>query len=212
MSIVLETADPADAPTLSGLIEEARAMVLAAGTTDVDEAELAAVTAELAALRGRLAAATRPRVIRAPFDSPGAAVAEGRPFRLAAMNPFGIPLEVHFDADGDGAQADFCADARHEGPREHLHGGLSAWLMDCILGIVIQSKGRRAYTANLDVTYRRRTPLDVPLRLGSRITRVEGRKTWMEGWIECDGERTVTATGLFIEALPTPAEVAASPS
>lgn len=200
MPVVLETADRAEAPVLSGLIEEARALVLSAGTTDVDEAEMAAVAAELASLRERLAAATRPRMIRAPFDSPLAALAAGRPFQIAAMNPFGLPMEVHFDADGRGARAEITCDARHEGPREHLHGGISSWLMDCILGIVIQAQGRRAFTVNLDVSYLRRTPLDVPLQLRSRILRTEGRKTWMEGWIEVDGERVVTAEGLFVEA------------
>jgi len=202
VSTVLETADPADAPALAGLVDEARAMVLAAGTTDVDEAELRAVTAELEVLRHRLEAATRTRMIRAPFEAPGVAMAAGVPFRIAAMNPFALPLEVRFDPDGQGAQAEVLLDARHEGPREHVHGGISSWLLDCVLGIVMQAHGKRAVTARLDVTYRRRTPLDVPLQLGSRITRREGRKIWMDGWIEADGERVVTAEGLFIELLP----------
>ncbi len=71
--------------------------------------------------------------------------------------------------------------------------------MDCMLGILIQARGRRGVTAKLDLRYLRRTPLDAPLQLGSRITKVDGRKVWAEGWIEHEGERTVVAEGLFIE-------------
>jgi acyl-coenzyme A thioesterase PaaI-like protein len=199
VTAVAETADPADAPGLAALTEEVRALVLAAGTTDLDDAELGEVADLVAVLRARLEARVRDRVVRAPFDGPGRAKETGQAYRLAAFNPFGIPLVIRFDQDGDGATAELRADARHEGPRDHLHGGVSSWLMDCMLGILVQARGRRGVTATLDVRYLRRTPLDVPLRVRSRVTRVDGRKVWAEGWIEADGERTVVAEGLFIE-------------
>lgn len=202
MTALIESADaaePADLPALAALTDEVRALVLAAGTTAVDDAELAEVTAAVADLRARLAARSRPRLVRMPFDAPARARETGERVRMGTFNPFGIPLVVRFDEDGDGATAELTADARHEGPREHLHGGISSWLMDCMLGILIQAHGRRRVTATLGVRYLRRTPLDVPLVLRARITRTDGRKVWAEGWIEADGERTVVAEGLFIE-------------
>jgi acyl-coenzyme A thioesterase PaaI-like protein len=199
VTAVVETADPADVPSLAKLTEEVRALVHAAATTDVDDAELADVAELVTDLRARLGARSRARIVRAPFDGPATARATGEPYRLSTFNPFGVPLVITFDEDGDGATAELRADARHEGPRDHLHGGVSSWLMDCMLGILIQARGRRGVTAQLDLRYLRRTPLDAPLRLGSRITRTDGRKVWAEGWIESDGERTVVAEGLFIE-------------
>jgi acyl-coenzyme A thioesterase PaaI-like protein len=199
VTAVVETADPADVPGLAVLTDEVRALVLAAGTTELDDAELGDVAELVADLRLRLEARARPRIVRAPFDGPARAREAGSPYRLSAFNPFGVPLVVRFEEDGDGATAELQADARHEGPRDHLHGGVSSWLMDCMLGILVQARGRRGVTATLDLRYLRRTPLDAPLRLGSRITRTDGRKVWAEGWIEADGERTVVAEGLFIE-------------
>ena len=199
MTAVVESADPADVPGLAALTDEVRALVLAAGTTDVDDAELGDVAELVAELRARLEARSRTRMVRAPFDGPGKAREAREPYRLSAFNPFGVPLVITFDEDGGGATAELQADARHEGPRDHLHGGVSSWLMDCMLGILVQARGRRGVTAKLDLRYLRRTPLDAPLRLGSRITRTDGRKVWAEGWIEADGERTVVAEGLFIE-------------
>lgn len=205
MTAVVESADPAEVPGLAALTDEVRGLVLAAGTTEIDDTDLGEIAGLVSDLRARLMSRSRARMVRAPFDGPGRAKATGNPYRLSAFNPFGVPLAIRFDEDGDGATAEFTADARHEGPRDHLHGGVSSWLMDCMLGILIQARGRRGVTAKLDVRYLRRTPLDAPLLLGSRITRVDGRKVWAEGWIESDGERTVVASGLFIELAETDA-------
>ena len=199
MTALVESADPAELPGLATLTDEVRALVLAAATTDVGAEELVAVADLVSGLRERLEARSRDRIVRAPFDGPVQARATGEPYRLSAFNPFGMPVVITFDADGNGATAELRADARHEGPRDHVHGGVSSWLMDCMLGILIQARGRRGVTATLDMRYLRRTPLDVPLLLRSQVTRTDGRKVWAEGWIEVDGERTVVAEGLFIE-------------
>jgi acyl-coenzyme A thioesterase PaaI-like protein len=181
----------------AALADEVRALVLAAGTSDVGVAELDAVRGELAAVRARLERAGGTRSMRSPFEAVGEAYAAGRPYRLALYNGFGIPLEIHL---GDGsASAELVADARHEGPPGCVHGGVSAWLMDSMLGLLLQARGRRGVTATLETRYHARTPLGVPLRLHSRIGRVVDRKIWIEGAIEAEGVRTVTAEGLFIE-------------
>lgn len=202
MTAGVEPTGSAQVPGLLELTDEVRALVLAATTTEVDHAELSEVAAAVSTLTARLARRARARPVRAPFDGPAAALASGEPYRLSPFNPFGIPLLVRFDADGRGASAELQADARHEGPRDHVHGGVSTWLMDSMLGILVQARGRRGVTAQLDTRFVRRTPLDVPLRLRSQVSRIEGRKVRVEGWIEADGERTVLAEGLFIEVGP----------
>jgi len=184
-------------PARLALVDEARELLLAVATTTADDAELDAVRATLADVRERLSAGRAERMPRTPFEAPREAWQAGRPYRLSALNPFGVPLDIVFE-DGK-ATARLVADARHEGPPDSLHGGISAWLMDSMLGMLMQVRGRRGVTGTLDLRYVRRTPLDVPLTLRSWISRTEGRKVWIEGSIEADGAVTVTAQGLFIE-------------
>jgi acyl-coenzyme A thioesterase PaaI-like protein len=182
----------------SDLIATARQLMLAAATTDVGIDAIRAAERAMTDATAALTTRTRDRALRAEFDAPAAARAAGpdTPFPLFSYNPLGIPLDIYF-AD-DGAFATLTPNALHEGPHDAMHGGFSAALMDCMLGILIQAQGSRALTATLDMTYRRRTPLDQVLTLRSRIVDHSGHKTVAEGWIEHDGERTVEATGLFI--------------
>jgi hypothetical protein len=117
--------------------------------------------------------------------------------RIGDHNPSRLPLTI--TADGHTASATLTADALCEGPQGHLHGGLSAWLMDCMLGLLMESTGRQCVTANLDVNYRALTPLHRPLHLYAEIESISGRKVWANAWIDSAGTRTVQARGLFIE-------------
>lgn len=179
------------------LADAVRDLVHAATVSDLDARDLAEVTEVVQEVQARLSSVTRTRAARVGFESAFQAVAQGAPHRLADYNAFGIPLTIRL-ADGV-ATTDFTADARHEGPPDSLHGGIAAWLMDSILGLIMQARGRRGVTASLNTRYLARTPLDVPLHLVGQVTRTEGRKVWIEGWIEADGQRTVEAEGLFIE-------------
>lgn len=181
------------------LVAATRRLMLAAATTDVEPGELRAARQMLDRLADTLGRRTRERVVRAPFEGPEDSRAAGpeHPWTLFAHNPQGIPLTIEFGEDC--ARARLVANALHEGPHDSLHGGFGAHLMDCMLGTLMQARGKRALTATLDMRYLRRTPLDRPLELSSRIVVVSGRKTIAEGWIECDGVRTVEARGLFVE-------------
>ncbi|WP_244928612.1 PaaI family thioesterase [Nocardioides sp. W7] len=189
--------DPEHRAAALDLVDATNRLNLAVATTDLDEATLRRARTVLDELTTELGRRRRDRVIRAGFEAPGKALAAGLPYRICALNPWGVPLEVHFGADE--AYAALTANALHEGPMDSVHGGVAAWLMDTMLGIIMQANGRRAVTARLEVDYRIRTPLDQPLTLQAGVTRREGRKIWVEGWIEHEGRRTVEATGLFVE-------------
>lgn len=183
-------------PATVELVAATRELMLAVGTTDAPVDDLAEATKAIASLADRLGADTRRRVLRTPFDLPAQVRAAGTAWHTYVINPFGIPLEIRFD--GDRARATLVADALLEGPPEALHGGLSAHLMDCMLGGLVQSTGEMSVTGTLDLRYLSRAPLDVPLELGAEITGRSGRKIHARGWIEHDGVRCVEATGLFI--------------
>lgn len=197
-----ETADVTE--EVAELAAAARRLMLAAATADLDPEELRAARARMDELSAALGRRTRPRVLRADFHGPARAREAGphEALPIFRFNPQALPLELHFD--GDTASATTVPNALYEGPPESVHGGFLAHLMDCMLGTLVQSTGRRAVTATLEMTYLARTPLDVPVDLGARIVESSGRKILAEAWVEVDGARTVGARGLFIELREIP--------
>ncbi|NLU84092.1 PaaI family thioesterase [Rhodococcus sp. HNM0569] len=175
--------------------------MLAVTVTDTDVETLRAVCDDIQVSMRTLGARTRPRATRVPFDRPGRARIDGEPWTMSAFNPTAPAFDVVFGEHD--ARARLVANALYEGPPDNVHGGVGAHLMDCMLGVLLQAQGRRSVTATLDLRYLRRTPLDEPLDLYSRIVETRGRKTVAEGWIEHAGTRTVEARGLFVE-VPAP--------
>lgn len=93
----------------------------------------------------------------------------------------------------------------YQGPPGHVHGGISALLLDHALGVANGWAGTSGMTARLTVTYHRPTPLFVPLTVTARQERVEGRKIWTIGSIRAGDEVCVSAEGLFVaKHLPRP--------
>ncbi|MFE7422023.1 PaaI family thioesterase [Rhodococcus sp. NPDC057529] len=178
------------------LVTAVRRLMHAAATTGADIEDLRR-SADLVAQASELVEKElRPGVLLGEFASP-ATTATAHTRRIGVHNPSWIPLEI--SSDGTTASATVTADALAEGPRDCLHGGLGAWLMDCMLGLLIESTGRTCVTAQLDLTYLAPTPLHRPLNLYATADSASGRKVWVNSWIECDGTRTVEAKGLFIE-------------
>lgn len=183
----------------SELTRATRRLMLAAATTALPPEEVSAAVRELDALAERLAVSRRPRALRASAEGPSVTRAAGPdvPWRTFPYNPQAFPLDLHLD--GDTAWAHITANALYEGPPGHVHGGFLAHLLDSMLGTLVQSLGRRAVTATLDLRYLAPTPLDVPLELRAAHVETSGRRVVVEGWIEHDGVRTVEARGLFVD-------------
>ncbi|MEW9532317.1 PaaI family thioesterase [Microbispora sp. NPDC049125] len=178
------------------LSQQARELVDAVVLTDVDEGEMAAVAAELVALTERLGAVRRdgPRPHElgpdGMFRHLGNAV-------VGACNPHALPLVVRRTADG--VKADVMFRPSHEGPPASVHGGVSAMILDHLLGEAVAASGRAGMTGTLTLRYLRPVPYGEPLAGTAAVTRTEGRKTWAEGAITLpDGTRLAEATGLFV--------------
>lgn len=90
----------------------------------------------------------------------------------------------------------------YQGPPGHVHGGISALLLDHALGVANGYAGSRGMTGQLQLRYHRPTPLFVPLTVTARQVRVEGRKIWAEGSISVDGTPCVSTEGLFVAPRP----------
>jgi hypothetical protein len=89
-----------------------------------------------------------------------------------------------------------------EGPPMYAHGGVSAMLLDQMLGYAVSAAGHAGMTVRLDTSYRAPVPLLTPLRLTAEVTGGEGRRVIAYGAIttEADPEtELVAATGTFVK-------------
>lgn len=203
----LPVADDVLTPAAIALVARARDVVDAIARTGVTDEERTTLASELAAITVRLRAATRADpVVVVRHDSgrienvtqagsgrlnPQAPAVDVDP--LLAPPPPGVdpaPVEV---------TARTTLTARHGGPPGRAHGGVVAALLDEILGIAAYVAGASGMTAELDVRYRRATPLDVPLTVTARWVGRDGRRSRATGEVRApDGVVTAEATAVFV--------------
>jgi acyl-CoA thioesterase FadM len=89
----------------------------------------------------------------------------------------------------------------YEGPPRYAHGGVSAMLLDHMLGYATTASGHPGMTVGLELRYRAPVPLQAPLRLTGRVTEVRSRTVVAQGTIAAaaaPGEILVEATGTFV--------------
>ena len=92
----------------------------------------------------------------------------------------------------------------HLGRNGAVHGGPIAHLFDSVLGLTssVLSGGRYQRTAYLHVNYRHIVPIDKELQVDAGVSRVDGRKIFVEGRL-CDGDTVLThAEALFVLLKP----------
>jgi acyl-coenzyme A thioesterase PaaI-like protein len=88
--------------------------------------------------------------------------------------------------------------AAFEGPPRHVHGGVSAMILDHVLGDAASTPGTHRLTGTITMRYLRLTPLG-RLHAEARITHTDGFKTFVVGHLGDDDGPTVEAHGVFIE-------------
>jgi uncharacterized protein (TIGR00369 family) len=182
---------------LGELAARVRELTEAVVLTDVDAAEVAAVSDQVAALTDRLLAARRQTPPVAHLDGSGVPRQPASPV-TGALNPIAPPLAFTVRSDGS-VRAEFTLSPVYEGPPGLVHGGISAMILDQLLGAAAAANGTPGMTATLTMRYVRPTPHGVPLTAEAKTTRVEGRKTFVDGRIvDADGAPTVEATGMFV--------------
>nr|MDT0666531.1 PaaI family thioesterase [Micromonospora sp. DSM 115978] len=101
----------------------------------------------------------------------------------------------------------------YEGPPGYVHGGVSAMLLDQILGDTSACFGAPGMTVSLSSRYRRPVPLDTPLLVRGEVTSVvdrirdgveagkAGKKVTVEGTIATEAEPDVPLVegiGVFV--------------
>jgi acyl-coenzyme A thioesterase PaaI-like protein len=173
-----------------------RELIDATIRTEVDADTVGVVTAEIGAATARL----RSRQCEGPFGvrftTGGDRMAWGNPV-IGIRNPIAPPLKIQRDDDG-GVFTDFHLGAAYEGPPGHVHGGVSALVLDHVLGEVAANEETPRFTGTITLRYLRPTRLG-ELHAEARITRTDGFKAYAAGHLADEDGITVEAEGIFIQ-------------
>ncbi len=111
-------------------------------------------------------------------------------------NPLAAP--VQWDLTEDRAIGSATYSPAYEGPAGHVHGGFVAAAFDDLMGSAQTLSGIAGYTGTLTVRMLRPTPLGRRIDYEAGVERVEGRKIFVWGTADCDGERLAEADIVFI--------------
>lgn len=177
------------------LADSVRALVDATIRTEADAATVAEVTRDIDAAVSRL----RERQIDGAFGVRVATDGQGISWGNAVIgvrNALAPPVHTHRDESGR-VSADFHLGAAYEGPPGHVHGGVSALILDHLLGEAASPDQKPRFTGSITVRYLRATPLGA-LHVEAVRTRTDGVKTYCTGIIADAEGITVEAEGVFI--------------
>jgi acyl-coenzyme A thioesterase PaaI-like protein len=178
------------------LTESVRELIDATIRTEADEDTVAAVKAQIDAATAALRARQIDGAFGVRITSNGVRMPWGNPV-IGVRNPIAPPLTVHRAADGR-VYSDFALGAAYEGPPGHVHGGVSALILDHVLGEVAANAELPRFTGTITLRYLRPTPLG-RLHAEARITEVDGYKAYAVGRLSDADGVTVEADGVFIQ-------------
>ncbi|BBX02417.1 thioesterase [Mycolicibacterium moriokaense] len=178
------------------LAESVRQLIDATIRTEVDADTVAAVKAEIDAATARLRSKQCDGPFGVRYTTGGESMAWGNPV-IGIRNPMAPPLTIQRDEDGL-VFTDFHLGAAYEGPPGHVHGGVSALVLDHVLGEVASNRATPRFTGSITLRYLRPTRLG-PLHAEARITRTDGIKAYAAGHLADDQGITVEAEGVFIQ-------------
>lgn len=177
------------------LTEDVRALVEATVLTMAEEPTVRRARQLIAEAAGMLreASADRPYGIRFNLAT-GEAHAYGNAV-IGVRNPVAPPLDILIDSAGVSAQVHL--GPQYEGPTGRVHGGVSALLLDQLLGEAVAVAGRPGMTGTLTLRYRKPALLG-PLSLRGWLNRTEGPKSIARGELHDREGLCVEAEGVFV--------------
>jgi len=121
-------------------------------------------------------------------------------FICGSENPHNVGLRWYVDEKGV-VSSEFTLTLAQQGPPGHAHGGLSAAVLDEVMGAAVWQAGYIVAAAKIELNYRKPVPLGTMITTRGFITRRRGRKIYARGEI-ClpDGTPLVEGKGLFVIA------------
>lgn len=177
------------------LAESVRELVDATIRTEADADVVAEVKRDIDAAVRRLRERQVPGSFGVRRTVSGESVGWGNAV-IGIRNALAPPVATYRDESGC-VRAEFTLGAAYEGPPAHVHGGVSALILDHLLGEAASPDGKPRFTGSITVRYLRATRLGA-LRAEAVRTRTEGVKTFCTGYIADAEGVTVEAEGVFI--------------
>ena len=111
-------------------------------------------------------------------------------------NPLAAPLQ--WTLEPTRAKGVAIYSSAYEGPAGHVHGGFVAAAFDDLMGSAQVISGLAGYTGTLTVKMLRPTPLNQSIDYEAGVKSVSGRKIYVWGTSDCNGERLAEAEIVFI--------------
>lgn len=183
-----------------------RGLVAAAVASEIPTEQLRDVTSAVRGLSGTLSEITRPVGRPSSVDD----LRRGqRPYNpvVGPGNPVAPPMHVVVQ---DGVAIGTCTlGLPYEGPLTFAHGGISALLLDQILGYATAAAGYPAVTGRLHLRYRTAVPLGAPLVVRGEVIDVLGVRVAVRGTISLASDvdsALVEADGRFLMLRPEQAQ------
>jgi hypothetical protein len=179
-----------------------RELIEVSVTTTVPPGEVRAAAELVRQVTERLAVARRPASQLSALDDPSTGRRVFNPVS-GLGNAMAPPLRLRCTDDGLIGEATL--GVAYEGPPSYVHGGMSALLMDQVLGDTAAAAGVWGMTVHLELDYRGPLPVDEKLVFRGRVAETTGRKSLIVGTIAratTPDEPLVEARGLFVTPRP----------
>ena len=191
---------------LADVLRRAADTLLLVDAEHADESALADATEHADALLAALGALPNLRHHGSPARTPEPAslLSERSPVS-GRTNPLASPLRIVYGRTSTTAEAVYTE--AHEGPPGGVHGGLVAASFDELLGVAQVASGAAGFTGQLEITFRRITPLHTPIRYEAWVDGRHGRKVTVRATSHAGDDLLAEATGLFISQYDIPTEV-----
>ncbi len=175
-----------------------RELVEQASATEVPEDVLRRVAAQVREATILLGQRSRTRA-----DLPGADNLLGgfRMYNPVTGSGSALAPPLHVEVDGNAVVGTCTLGLAFEGPPSFAHGGVSAMLLDHLLGYATGMAGHPGMTVLLETRYRAPVPLQTQLRLTAEVSEVNGRRVTARGTIATAAEPDtvlVEASGTFV--------------
>lgn len=121
-------------------------------------------------------------------------------FACGTDNPIGLKLKMTIT--GQSCVAYFTPRREHQSYADRMHGGLISTLLDEVMGdYIFKTTGIPAYTAKIDVRFRKAARIGETLKVEGRIVQHRGRLYITEGFVtKEDGTVVAEATARMMTA------------
>ena len=125
---------------------------------------------------------------------------ENQCFGCGLQNTHGLHMTFVFDSLSNSVETWYTPPKHLMGSLNVMHGGMVSLLLDETMGKVLSGMNIKAPTAQLNVRYKRPTPVENQLYIQGRLISAQGRKYSLIAEIfDSEGNMTAQGEGLFIQ-------------